>query len=121
MINYSQIISINYPSSQWTMSNEDYDTLQWFSDTQKPTQAELDALAPHTNDVIAKQNCKQQAQTILYKTDWATIADVADPAYTPYLMNQTEFKQYRSVIRGYAVNPVVNPVWPTPPTEQWSS
>jgi hypothetical protein len=24
-------------------------------------------------------------------------------------------------VRGYAVNPVVNPVFPTQPTEQWSS
>jgi hypothetical protein len=68
-----------------------------------------------------KMSCKQQAQEILYKTDWTTIPDVADPAYTPYLMNQTEFKQYRAVIRDLAVNPVANPVWPTPPTEQWSS
>ena len=68
-----------------------------------------------------KISCKSQAQEILYKTDWTTIADVADPTYTPYLMNQTEFKQYRAIIRGYAVNPVVDPVWPTPPAEQWSS
>lgn len=68
-----------------------------------------------------KLDCKNQATQILYKTDWTTIADVADPTYTPYLMNQEEFKQYRAVIRGYAVNPVENPTWPTPPTEQWSS
>lgn len=73
------------------------------------------------DEEAAKMACKQQAQEILYKTDWTTISDVADPAYTPYLTNQAEFKQYRSVIRGYAVNPVVDPVWPTPPTEQWSS
>jgi hypothetical protein len=68
-----------------------------------------------------KNTCKQQAQQILYKTDWTTIPDVADPTYTPYLMNQTEFKQYRAVVRGYAVNPVANPTWPVAPTEQWSS
>lgn len=68
-----------------------------------------------------KLDCKAQATTILNSTDWTTIPDVADPTYTPYLINQTEFKQYRAVIRGYAVNPVVDPVWPTQPTEQWSS
>lgn len=73
------------------------------------------------DEQASKITCKQQAQEILYKTDWTTIADVADPIYTPYLMNQTEFKQYRAIIRGYAVTPVANPVWPTPPTEQWSS
>lgn len=121
MIDYSKILFVNYPGSEWAMSNEDYATLEWFSDTPKPTQEELDALIPNTEDEVAKQNCKSEAQEILYKTDWTTIADVADPTYTPYLMNQTEFKQYRAIIREYAVNPVANPVWPIQPTEQWSS
>jgi hypothetical protein len=73
------------------------------------------------DEQAAKNTCKQQAQAILYKTDWTTIPDVADPTYTPYLMNQTEFKQYRAVVRGYAVNPVANPTFPVAPTEQWSS
>ena len=68
-----------------------------------------------------KMACKQQAQTILYKTDWTTIPDIALPENDPYLMNQQEFISYRNIIRKYAVNPVVDPVWPTQPTEQWSS
>lgn len=121
MIDYSLILSVNYINSQWSLNGDSYDGLDWFSETPKPTQEELDTLWPSTQEYQAKQICKQQAQEILYKTDWTTIADVADPMYTPYLMNQTEFKQYRAVIRNYAVNPVVDPVWPTPPTEQWSS
>jgi len=39
----------------------------------------------------------------------------------PYLINQAEFIAYRSTVRGYAVNPVVDPIFPTIPTEQWSS
>ena len=121
MIDYPLILSINYPNDEWAFVGNDYDGLTWISESPKPTQEELDALWPSTQESVAKQACKQQAQEILYKTDWTTIADVADPIYTPYLMNQTEFKQYRAVIRNYAVNPVVDPVWPTPPTEQWSS
>jgi hypothetical protein len=121
MINYAQILTINYPDSQWSLTDNSYDGLNWFSDTPKPTQEELDALWPSTQDELAKQDCKQKAQKILYATDWTTISDVADPTYTPYLMNQTEFKQYRAIIRGYAVNPVANPTFPVAPTEQWSS
>jgi len=66
--------------------------------------------------------CKQQATTILQSTDWTSIADVGDPAKSnPYLMNQDEFVAYRSTVRNYAVNPVVDPTWPTQPTEQWSN
>lgn len=121
MIDYSKIIFVNYPSSEWAMSNEDYTTLEWFSDTPKPTQEELDALIPNTENEIAKQNCKSQAQEILYKTDWTTIPDIALPENNPRLLNQQEFIVYRNTIRGYAVNPVVDPVFPTAPTEQWSS
>ena len=76
--------------------------------------------APTPEELIAQ--CKQQATSILQSTDWTSIADVGDPTKSnPYLVNQANFVAYRSTIRNYAVNPVVDPVWPTAPTEQWSS
>jgi len=75
---------------------------------------------PTPEELIAQ--CKQQATAILQTTDWTSIADVGDPTKSnPYLINQAEFIAYRSIVRGYAVNPVVDPVFPTAPTEQWSS
>jgi hypothetical protein len=75
---------------------------------------------PTPEELIAQ--CKAQATSILQTTDWTSIADVADPAKSnPYLINQAEFIAYRSTVRGYAVNPVADPVFPTQPTEQWSS
>ena len=69
-----------------------------------------------------KLECKDKATTILQNTDWTSISDVGDPVKAnPYLINQAEFIAYRSTVRNYAVNPVENPVWPTVPTEQWSS
>lgn len=69
-----------------------------------------------------KLSCADQAKAILTATDWTSIGDVGDPAKSnPYLVNQSEFVAYRSEIRALAVNPVANPVWPTAPTEQWSS
>jgi len=74
------------------------------------------------NIEAGKLACKATSQQLLQATDWTSISDVGDPAKSnPYLVNQSEFIAYRSTIRGYAVNPVVDPVWPTPPTEQWSS
>jgi hypothetical protein len=76
--------------------------------------------APTPEELIAQ--CKQTATGILNATDWTSIADVGDPTKAnPYLINQAEFIAYRSTVRGYAVNPVVDPVFPTTPTEQWSS
>ena len=120
MINYSSILIVNYPGTEWSMTDEDYSTLQWYSDTPKPTQAELDALWASTQESQAKSVCKQQASALLYATDWTTIPDVANPANTPYLMNQADFIAYRNTVRQLAVNPVANPVFPDKPTEQWS-
>jgi hypothetical protein len=76
--------------------------------------------APTPEELIAQ--CKATATGILNATDWTSISDVADPLKSnPYLMNQDTFIAYRSTVRNYAVNPVANPVWPTQPTEQWSS
>ena len=69
----------------------------------------------------AKDSCKAQATTILNATDWTSIADVGDPTKSnPYLVNQAAFISYRSTVRNLAVNPVVDPVFPTAPTEEWS-
>ena len=46
MIDYTKILTANYPGSQWSMSSDDYLGLEWFSSDPKPTQAELDAQWP---------------------------------------------------------------------------
>jgi hypothetical protein len=74
------------------------------------------------NIEAGKLTCKATAQQLLQATDWTSIADVGNPEMSnPYLINQTEFVSYRSIVRNYAVNPVANPVFPTAPIEQWSS
>lgn len=74
------------------------------------------------DEQAAKNACKQQASALLYATDWTTIPDVANPSDSnPYLINQREFMTWRSEIRQLAVNPVVDPVWPTQPTPQWGN
>ena len=76
--------------------------------------------APTPEELIAQ--CKTTATNILNATDWTSIADVGDPTKSnPYLVNQAAFITYRSTVRNLAVNPVENPVFPTAPTEQWSS
>lgn len=43
MIDYSSVLQKNYPTVECVISGNDYETLQWFSDTPKPTKEELDA------------------------------------------------------------------------------
>lgn len=119
-INYGLILERNYSNSQYSLANFDYDTLQWFSNTPKPTQAELDALWTSTQEEFAKQDCKKQASQLLYETDWTTIPDVANPENSPYLANQAEFIAWRNQIRQLAVSPVAIPDFPPAPEPVWA-
>jgi hypothetical protein len=63
MPNYSLILSINYVGSQWQLAGESYDGLIWYSDTPKPTQAELDALWESTQaTVVAKEQAAKDVK-----------------------------------------------------------
>ena len=120
MINYSQILSLNYIGSQWSMDGSEYSGLDWLDSTPKPTQEELDALWIPTQEADSKAANKATASQLLANTDWTTIADVASPTNNPYLGNQADFIAYRNVIRAIAVYPPAGDiVWATPPTEVW--
>jgi hypothetical protein len=112
MIDYAQVLSVNYPGSQWSLNGESYAGLTWFSDTPKPTQEELDALWIPTQDAAEKASCESKAKELLSASDWAVLPDVG-------LANVSDFVTYRGILRGYALNPVVDPVWPTEPTPVW--
>lgn len=60
MIDYAQILSINYAGAQWLLTDDSYDSLTWLSDTPKPTQAELDALWPSTQATIKTKKTQRQ-------------------------------------------------------------
>lgn len=112
MIDYSLILVKNYAGKSWTLVGDSYDGLEWRSDTPKPTQAELDALWPATQNTVAKTACKSQAKSLLAASDWSVLPDVQ-------ITNKADFENYRAILRGYVISPVVNPTWPTEPQPIW--
>lgn len=64
--------------------------------------------------------CKLQAKALLLDTDWVELPSVLNTGSNPRLQNADEFLNYRSALRALAVNPVLNPLWPTKPTAVWS-
>jgi hypothetical protein len=53
MIDYSLILSINYAEKKWLLNGDFYKGLEWFDESPKPTQAELDALWESTKAAVA--------------------------------------------------------------------
>ena len=120
MIDYTAILSLNYPGTQWTLDGDSYEGLDWLESTPKPTQAELDALWIPTQEADSIAANKATASSLLAGTDWTTIADISLPTANPRLSNQDQFIAYRQVIRQIAVYPPAGEiVWATPPTEVW--
>ena len=73
MINYIEILTVNYPNAQWTLNGDSYDGLTWLSDSPKPTQAELDSLWEQTQKVVANQQ--------LYANRHAAYVAESDPLF----------------------------------------
>jgi len=64
MTDYAAVLTANYAGSQWTINDNDYSTLQWLSDSAKPTQAELDAQWPqveYDNEYAAVEAARRVA------------------------------------------------------------
>ena len=111
VIYFTQAIYNLYPTAVNTRGDVAYDA--------EGNVVEYDPVAVQAE--ADKLSCKAQATAILNATDWTSIADVGDPTKSnPYLVNQAAFISYRSTVRNLAVNPVVDPVFPTAPTEEWS-
>jgi len=62
MTDYAAVLTANYPGAQWSLSGNDYATLEWYDDTPKPSQAELNAAWPtvdYNNQVAAVENARR--------------------------------------------------------------
>ena len=44
MTDYAEVLSRRYAGKEWWISGNDYDTLEWMSDSAKPSKATLDGL-----------------------------------------------------------------------------
>jgi hypothetical protein len=62
MTDYAAVLVANYAGTEWSISGNDYDTLDWYSTSTKPTQATLDAAWPqvdYNNQVLAVETTRR--------------------------------------------------------------
>jgi hypothetical protein len=65
MIDYATILIRKYKGSEWILNGDDYEGLNWLSNTTKPTKKELDDLWSVVKDEIkAEAEAKVQAKAI---------------------------------------------------------
>lgn len=81
MTDYAAVLTANYPTAQWSLSNNDYDTLVMHDDTPKPTQQELDDAWPAVQQA--------QAQAAVDTQRHAAYAAESDPLYFKWQRGET--------------------------------
>jgi len=69
MAAYTEILKRRY-QAEWSITNEDYESLIWYSKTPKPTQSELDELSDEVDlqieaEIKAKADKKNAAEAKL--------------------------------------------------------
>jgi hypothetical protein len=71
LINFSAILSRKFANKEWALDGNDYDSLQWFSEGEKPTKKELEDLWSEVSQMIAdeKQTKKEAKLTALAKLE----------------------------------------------------
>jgi len=99
---YAAVLTANYPSAQWSLSGNDYATLEWHDDTPKPTQAELDAAWPAVQQA--------QAQAAVDAQRHAAYVTESDPLFFQYQageITEQEWLDKRAEIKSRYPNPEV--------------
>jgi uncharacterized protein YbcC (UPF0753/DUF2309 family) len=106
------IVSL-YPTAQFTLYEEDYSRLEWYSENiPKPSKKELQDHLVILQNIENKNNCKAKAKQLLAASDWAVLPDVG-------LKNSDAYITYRGILRGLVIQPQINPDFPTEPTPVW--
>ena len=114
-MNYTEILEIKYKNYFWSINNNNYEEITWYSDTPKPTKEELDSQWDEVISIKKKQDCKDKAKQLLSESDWSTLPDVQTQ-----LLNYQDFVNYRSQLRNLILNPVEEPIFPEEPQPIWS-
>jgi hypothetical protein len=91
MTDYIATLLATHPDAEWQMGNNDYDTLIWYSDTPKPSQAELDAAWPQVQ--------YQQQRAAIETQRRNAYTQEADPLFFSYQRGEATEQDWLSVVQ----------------------
>lgn len=114
MITISNALLELTPEAQWSITDNDYDTIVWHTPgIPKPSKAAVNAQVALMEANEPLEATKAEAKRLIAASDWSVLPDVG-------LQNQADFVAYRTILRNFIKVPVTNPSWPTEPEPIWS-
>lgn len=90
MIDYTKILSTNYPDAQWSLNGDSYSGLTWLSDSPKPSKENLDALWPQTQKAIANQQAESKRR--------AAYVSEADPLFFKAQRGEVTMEEWQAKV-----------------------
>lgn len=114
-MNNLNILALNNLVSNciYTWIGLEWEGLEWQDSRPKPTKEAWETEKARLIAYQPKQNCKDEAKKRISACDWSVLQDVK-------LLNQSEFINYRTILRDYILNPVENPNFPDEPQPIWA-
>jgi hypothetical protein len=75
MTDYAAVLTVLYPGAEWTLDGDDYSGLTWYSDSEMPSQADLDAAWPAVEMERKWKALRSERDRLLAACDWTQVAD----------------------------------------------
>ena len=124
-MDYSTVLIKNYPGTRWKMEDaSDYDTLEWYDETSKPSKDDLDAKLTELQNAEPHRLLREERNKRLAECDWVVTK------YTEHgKMVPEKWKIYRQALRdlpnisyrpeldGSGILKMDSVAWPTPPSD----
>ena len=122
-MDYCKVLVKNYPGTSWKMENaSDYDTLEWYDETSKPSKDDLDTKLTELQNAEPMRLLRIERDIRIAKSDWRIVMAKETGTNIP-----TARKTYRQALRDLpaSANPTLNSngmlnmssvTWPTEPT-----
>lgn len=102
------------PNAEFIWYGTEWEDLEWKDSRPCPTKEEWETEKARLIAYKPKQDCKDEAKSLLANSDWSTLPDVQTQ-----LLNYNDFVTYRSQLRELVINPIENPVFPMEPEAIW--
>ena len=76
-MDYSNVLVKNYPGTKWKMEDaSDYDTLEWYDETSKPSKDDLDTKLTELINAEPMRILRIERDRRLQATDWRASSDL---------------------------------------------
>ena len=95
MMDYSTVLLKNYLGTKWKMEDAtDYDTLEWYDETSKPSKDDLDTKLTELQNAEPYRLLREERNRLIAETDWTQLKDI-DLDF----IRERDWKNYRQALR----------------------